>query len=91
MLHQNYPNPFNPSTELQFDIPVKSNVSLSIYNLLGQIVHVLVDEEKAPGTYRIQWDAKERASGVYFCRMQATSPDGTGMRDVIIKKLLLMK
>ncbi len=75
-LKQNYPNPFNPNTEMQFDVPRHCHVNLSIYNVLGQCVKTLVNEELAAGTYVAQWDGRSEggsavSSGVYFYRMQA--------------------
>jgi len=76
-LYQNYPNPFNPSTCIQYfvggDKPVK--VSLKIYNVVGQLVKTLVDEEKSPGEYEEMWDSKNEknedvASGVYFYKLK---------------------
>lgn len=71
VLSQNYPNPFNPKTEIGFQIPVSSTVSLTIFNLLGEEVATLVDEEKLPGSYAVEWNADGFPSGVYFYRMTA--------------------
>ncbi|RMF69051.1 MAG: T9SS C-terminal target domain-containing protein [Calditrichaeota bacterium] len=65
-LEQNYPNPFNPRTTILFAVPKPAHVSLRVYNLLGQLVAVLVDEELAPGTYRSIFDARKLPGGVYF-------------------------
>ncbi|RMG29234.1 MAG: hypothetical protein D6732_17790, partial [Methanobacteriota archaeon] len=54
-LHQNYPNPFNPATEIKFDVPKISHVTIKIYNALGQLVTTLVDEEMKPGYHKIKW------------------------------------
>ncbi|MGB5874922.1 MAG: T9SS type A sorting domain-containing protein [Bacteroidota bacterium] len=70
-LHQNYPNPFNPSTTLEFTIPRSSNVSLRIYNVLGEEVASLVEREMDAGVHRVLWDASGVASGVYLCRLSA--------------------
>lgn len=64
-LYQNYPNPFNPSTVIQFSIPEESFVNLTIYNLLGEKVAVLVDELKSPGNFNISWQAGKLSSGIY--------------------------
>ena len=69
-LQQNYPNPFNPSTTISFSIPKASRVYLKIFNILGQEVAVLVDEEKGAGYYQVRWEAA-LPSGVYFYRLQA--------------------
>lgn len=75
-LQQNYPNPFNPSTTIQYEIAETGQVELSIYNLLGQKIRALVNENQTPGVYRIQWDGKndvgqQMASGVYLLRLIA--------------------
>lgn len=77
-LRQNYPNPFNPTTTIQFDVPEASQVTLRIYNLLGQEIRTLVDEFKPAGEYAIQWDGKndrggETASGIYIVHFAAGS------------------
>ena len=88
-LNQNYPNPFNPSTEIRFDLPTRSQVSIEIYNVLGQKVKTLVDEEKPAGPYIVDWNGTsdngtQVSSGVYFYRMQAGS-------FVETKKMMLLK
>ena len=70
-LDQNYPNPFNPSTTIRFALPVRSRVSVKLYNLLGQDVMTLVDEERAPGFHQVVLSARALASGVYIYRMVA--------------------
>jgi hypothetical protein len=79
-LHQNYPNPFNPETDIRFDIPIlaedKVPVMLAIYNLRGQRVRTLVDEERVAGAYTATWDGKSDAglrmsTGTYFYRIEA--------------------
>ena len=71
VLSQNYPNPFNPSTVINFRIPKFSRVSLKVFNVLGQEVAVLLNEEKASGYYQVRWDASHVPSGIYFYRLQA--------------------
>jgi hypothetical protein len=83
-LAQNYPNPFNPGTMIHYEIPSASKVSLKIFNVVGQLVKVLLDEEKPAGVYDVAWDASKFPSGVYFYRLQAGS-------FVETKKLVLMK
>lgn len=70
-LDQNYPNPFNPKTNIRFSVPEREFVTLSIYDALGKEVEKLISEEMNAGTYVIDWNASQYASGVYFCRMQA--------------------
>jgi len=83
-LHQNYPNPFNPTTAIRFSIPKSSHVSLKIYNLSGQFVETLIDEEKPSGEYEIQWNAENFMGGIYLCRLKAGG-------FVEMKKLILQK
>ena len=70
-LSQNYPNPFNPSTKISFQVPEKSNVNVSIYDILGNKISTLVNETKQPGQYDVTFDASRLSSGVYFYKMQA--------------------
>jgi hypothetical protein len=70
-LAQNYPNPFNPSTTIKYELPTPSMVKLSVYDMLGREVSVLVNERKNAGSYEVKFDAAGLASGVYFCRLQA--------------------
>ncbi len=83
-LGQNYPNPFNPSTTINYDVPTLSKVKLSIFNILGQEVRRLVDEEQIPGKYHISFDAAKLPSGVYFYKLAAGKYYG-------IKKMMLIK
>jgi photosystem II stability/assembly factor-like uncharacterized protein len=69
-LNQNFPNPFNPSTTIRFELPKASAITLKIFNTLGQEVSVLVNEQKSPGYYQLQWNASV-PSGIYFYRLQA--------------------
>ena len=69
-LSLNYPNPFNPSTTIRYDLPKAANVSLRIYNTLGQVVATLVDGRKEAGYYQVTWNANV-PSGIYFYRLQA--------------------
>ncbi len=83
-LEQNYPNPFNPSTTIRYTVPVKSGVTLRIYNILGQEVESLVNMEQAAGSYVVQYNASRLSTGVYFYELRAGD-----YRD--IKKMLLLK
>jgi len=65
-LYQNYPNPFNPVTMISFSVPVKTLVTLSVYDLLGKEIAVLLTEVKEPGEYDVQFNAEKLAAGVYY-------------------------
>jgi hypothetical protein len=70
-LSQNFPNPFNPATVIRYQVPVTSSVRLSVYDLIGREVAVLINETKAPGEYTAKFDAKGLSSGVYLYRLEA--------------------
>ena len=70
-LSQNYPNPFNPSTEIKYSIPKSGIVSLKIFNMLGQEVATLVNQEQNAGNYRVNFNADHLASGVYMYRIES--------------------
>jgi len=69
-LYQNYPNPFNPSTTIKFDIPKSSAVRLSVYDITGREIEMLVNDRLNAGSYETKWDASKYASGTYFCIMR---------------------
>jgi len=73
VIYANYPNPFNPTTTIRYGIPHTSHVTLSVYNMLGQEISVLVDDEETGGMYEVRWDASDMPSGIYFYRIQAGS------------------
>jgi len=88
-LSQNYPNPFNPTTSIEFALPEAANVSLEIYNLLGQKVRTLVNGYVSAGYVTTRWDGldqhgQEVGSGTYIYRLKTTDRTFT-------KKLVLMK
>jgi hypothetical protein len=83
-LEQNYPNPFNPSTVISYRLPVNSNVVLKVFDILGNEVATLVNEEKPAGTYEVEFNASNLSSGVYFYRFTAGS-------FLITKKMSLLK
>ena len=83
-LEQNYPNPFNPSTTLQYSVSKSSHVVLEVFNILGQTVARLVDENLVPGTYHMTFDASTLSSGVYLYRLKAGD-------FVQTRKMVLMK
>lgn len=80
----NYPNPFNPSTTFRFELPERSDVELAVYNLRGQLVTHLVKGRLAAGEHKVQWNAINLASGIYFVRMSTAKY--TKIRRVILLK-----
>lgn len=70
-LLQNYPNPFNPSTTIEYGIPIAGQVSVKVYNVLGEEVGVLFDGVAEPGWQRVEWNTETVPAGVYFCRFEA--------------------
>ncbi len=90
-LAQNFPNPWNPSTTISFSLPKSSHVTLSIYNLLGQLVQKVVDESRPIGNYDVVVDGSKWASGVYFYRFDAVSVGDPGKRLMSVKKMLLIR
>ena len=69
-LSQNYPNPFNPVTTIEYHLPIESPVKIIVYNLVGKAVKVLVDEVRAAGIHKLNFDATTMASGMYFYRIE---------------------
>ena len=93
-LSQNYPNPFNPTTQIKYDLPEQSTVSLKIYNILGQEVMTLANGEQAPGFYSVTWEGRNNfgsqvSSGVYFYRFEAKGTSGQTFST--LKKMLFLK
>lgn len=72
-LEQNYPNPFNPSTTISYEVPQESYVTLKVYDILGREVAALVSGEKPTGQYKVNFNAVNLASGIYFYRIDAKS------------------
>lgn len=72
-LYQNYPNPFNPLTTIRFSVPERGQVSLIVFNSLGQEIQTLVNEDKIIGSYEVLFNASNLPSGVYFYRLQVGS------------------
>lgn len=83
-LSQNYPNPFNPSTKITFSLPQRQNVSVKVYNVIGQLVATLANKEFEAGTHVVNFNASNLSSGIYFYTMNAG--DYT-----ITKKMMLVK
>jgi len=90
-LYQNYPNPFNPRTTLKYSLPSDSKVKLTIYNVLGQVVDVLVDAIESAGYQTAEWNASNLASGVYFYRLETTSVLDASKSFTQVKKMLLLR
>jgi hypothetical protein len=83
-LEQNYPNPFNPSTTIKYSISENGFVKLSVYNLLGEEVTTLVNNEQKAGRYEVNFNAKELSSGIYMYRLESNN-------FLSIKKMILIK
>jgi hypothetical protein len=88
-LRQNFPNPFNPETKIRFDLPEQAEVTVRIFNLLGEEVVTLKQEKMPAGTHTLSWDGRNKAgqvapNGVYFLRVEADNKVAT-------KKLLLVR
>lgn len=85
MLHQNYPNPFNSTTSIIFELPISNNVTLSIFNIYGELIKTLVNGQMSSGKHEVQWHTPENIStGVYFYRIKVGEYSA-------VKKLLLIK
>jgi hypothetical protein len=83
-LAQNYPNPFNPTTNIEFSLPRSSHVELKVYNILGQEVALLLDEQVPMGKHHVAFDGTELSTGVYLYRMKTT--DRTMTRKMVLIK-----
>jgi len=84
VLYQNFPNPFNPLTKIRYSVPQSSNVVIRVFDILGNEITTLVNEEKSIGTYEFTWYAENLPSGVYFYQLKAGS-------FVETNKMLLLK
>jgi plastocyanin len=83
-LSQNYPNPFNAQTAIAYSLPFDSHVRITVYNLLGQTIEILVDQDQPAGYHQALWDATDAPTGVYFYRIEAAD-------FVATRKMLLAK
>jgi gluconolactonase len=91
-LQGNYPNPFNPSTGIRFQVPGVSDVKVTVFDMLGREVAVLVNEKKAPGSYEVRFDGSGLASGFYFYRLTARQTDGGQAGSYVrTRKMVLVK
>ena len=93
-LLQNYPNPFNPSTSIEFSLPVAADVELNIFNILGQQVASLINEQQTAGNHSIIWNADDSkgiklSSGIYLYKLKATGIDGSEFQET--RKMILLK
>ncbi|MGQ9805294.1 MAG: reprolysin-like metallopeptidase [Chlorobiales bacterium] len=88
VLEQNYPNPFNPSTMIRYQLSANSSVKLEVFDMVGRRVALLVNAEQAAGRYEVNFNAANLSSGVYFYRLQASSPQGSYTK---MMKMLLVK
>jgi len=84
MLEQNYPNPFNPTTSIEYSVMSNEYVTLKVYDILGNEISILVNEIKQPGNYKVEFDAENLPSGVYFYKLTSGSLTET-------KKMLLLR
>jgi len=83
-LSQNYPNPFNPSTVIKYQLPISSQVTIKVYDILGDEITTLVNEEKPTGFYEVEFNASRLSSGFYVYKISAGNFVST-------KKMMLMK
>jgi hypothetical protein len=83
-LSQNYPNPFNPSTIISYSLPVNSDVTLKVFDILGKEVAVLFSGNQNAGKYNVEWNAERLASGIYFYELRAVDY-------IMVKRMLLVK
>lgn len=90
-LSQNYPNPFNPVTNIKFGLPANGFVKLTVYNILGQEMTTLINENMTAGSYAVTWNASDYPSGVYFYRMQFRSVSGMTGDYVQTRRMALVK
>ncbi len=84
VLNQNFPNPFNPATTISFKLAKRGKVSLNVYNMIGEVVATLINEELNEGIYAVPFDGQELSSGTYFYRLQLGN-------QVQTRKLVLLK
>jgi hypothetical protein len=79
-----YPNPFNPTTSIQFTLPENRMVNISVFNIIGEKVSEIINADFTAGTHKIQWNASNQPSGVYFIRLNAGDFNS-------VKKAILLK
>lgn len=91
ILHNNYPNPFNPTTEIKYDLPVDAKVNLTIYNILGQSVAALVDENQRAGFQSYELNSIKLPSGVYFYKIDAVALAEPSRTFTQVRKMILLR
>lgn len=89
LLQQNYPNPFNPTTTIKYGLPTQSSVRIVIYNMLGEIIEVLVDDVKSAGYYEHNWNASNFASGIYLYHIYINAINGSENYSNVKKMILI--
>jgi len=88
-LLQNYPNPFNPQTNISFTLPEEAKVTLSVYNVLGELVETMLNKEMNSGKYSVVFDASKYVSGIFFYKLNSVQKNGT--TNYSIKKMIVTK
>ncbi len=84
ILEQNYPNPFNPTTVISYSIPKSSHVTVKVFDVLGNLISTLVNENQEANSYKVNFDASKLSNGIYFYKIQANDFSA-------VKKMLLLK
>ena len=87
-LYQNYPNPFNPATNIDYDVPANAQVTIKLYNVIGQLVALILNEQILTGRYTLTFDGTNLASGIYFYEMTAKSAT---ISFTAVKKMVILK
>jgi hypothetical protein len=84
ILYQNYPNPFNPVTLIKYNVPYPTNVSIKVFDVLGNEIALLINENKSTGGYEVTFNASNLSSGIYFYKLITGNVTQS-------KKMILMK
>lgn len=84
LLYQNYPNPFNPSTIIKYELSEGSRVKLQVFDILGNEIKTLVNENQKPGSYEVIFNAGNMASGIYFYKL--ITPNYTDTKPMVLIK-----
>ncbi|MEL6822560.1 MAG: T9SS type A sorting domain-containing protein, partial [Calditrichota bacterium] len=89
-LAQNFPNPFNPETTIAFDVAENAQVTLEVFNMLGQRISILTDQRMQPGNYKVVWNGQDDngltvPSGVYLYRLQTSNGFQKSMKMLLVK------